>query len=312
MMDDKKALLSEDDEIEIIEDEGVSDDGADDEDERLEADQREDDDDGDGHDASPGADNSRRARRKRSRDRQKEFAKQSKEKIAFYERQLAEAHERLAALEARNVQTDAQTAEAQLRQAQSQVQRAENELKEAVETGDGDRVIKAIRLRDEAAVRVREADELRKRLNNPQLQQKPGMDPQTENHAQQWMSENPWFDPNGTDEDSVIARAIDEAWAQEARRKGVNPSSEDYWDELDARVKRRLGKAGSDRERRKATPPVTGRGDTSRPSTRKEQVYVTPERKRALQEAGVWDDPELRKRYLRRYAEYDRANGTSR
>jgi hypothetical protein len=299
MMDDKKALLSEDDDIEIIEEEGMSDEGADDEDERLEADQREDDDDGEGHDASPGADNSRRARRKRSRDRQKEFAKQSKEKIAFYERQLAEAHERLAALEARNVQTDAQTAETQLRQAQAQVQRAENELKEAVETG-------------EAAVRVREADELRKRLNNPQLQQKPGMDPQTENHAQQWMSENPWFDPNGTDEDSVIARAIDEAWAQEARRKGINPSSEDYWDELDARVKRRLGKAGSDRERRRATPPVTGRGDTSRPSTRKEQVYVTPERKRALQEAGVWDDPELRKRYLRRYAEYDRANGTSR
>lgn len=312
MMDDKKALLSEDDDIEIIEEEGVSDDGAYDEDERLEADQREDDDDSEGHDDTPGADNSRRARRKRSRDRQKQFAKQSKEKIAFYERQLAEAHERLAALEARNVQSDAQTAEVQLRQAQSQVQRAENELKEAVETGDGDRVIKAIRLRDEAAVRVREADELRKRLSNPQLQQKPGMDPQTENHAQQWMTENPWFDPNGTDEDSVIARAIDEAWAQEARKRGVSPASADYWDELDARVKRRLGKGDADRPRRRATPPVTGRGDTSRPSSRKEQVTLSPERVKALKDAGVWDDPDLRKRYAKRFAEYDRMNGTSR
>lgn len=309
MVDDKKAALSEDDDIEIIEEDGSPDDG--DEDERLEADQREDDDDGE-HDDTPGADNSRRARRKRARERQKTFAKQSKEKIAFYERQLAEAHERLMALEARNVQSDAQTAEAQLRQAQAQVQRAENELKEAVETGDGERVLKALRLRDEAAVRVQAADELRKRLNNPQLQQKPSLDPQTENHAQQWMAENPWFDPNGTDEDSVIARAIDEAWAQEARKRGINPSSVDYWDELDARVKRRLGQADADRPRRRATPPVTGRGDTSRPSTRKEQVYVTPERKKALQEAGVWDDPELRKRYLRRYAEYDRMNGTSR
>lgn len=309
MVDDKKAALSEDDDIEIIEEDGSPDDG--DEDERLEADQREDDDDGE-HDDTPGADNSRRARRKRARERQKNFAKQSKEKIAFYERQLAEAHERLMALEARNVQSDAQTAEAQLRQAQAQVQRAENELKEAVETGDGERVLKALRLRDEAAVRVQAADELRKRLNNPQLQQKPSLDPQTENHAQQWMAENPWFDPNGTDEDSVIARAIDEAWAQEARKRGINPSSVDYWDELDARVKRRLGQADADRPRRRATPPVTGRGDTSRPSTRKEQVYVTPERKKALQEAGVWDDPELRKRYLRRYAEYDRMNGTSR
>lgn len=306
MVDDKKAALSEDDDIEIIEEDGSPDDG--DEDERLEADQREDDDDGE-HDDTPGADNSRRARRKRARERQKTFAKQSKEKIAFYERQLAEAHERLMALEARNVQSDAQTAEAQLRQAQAQVQRAENELKEAVETGDGERVLKALRLRDEAAVRVQAADELRKRLNNPQLQQKASLDPQTENHAQQWMAENPWFDPNGTDEDSVIARAIDEAWAQEARKRGINPSSVDYWDELDARVKRRLGQADADRSRRRATPPVTGRGDTSRPSTRKERVYVTPERKKALQDAGVWDDPELRKRYLRRYAEYDRMNG---
>lgn len=312
MMDDKKALLSEDDDIEIIEEEGVSDEGVDDEDERLEADQREEEDDSDGHDDTPGADNSRRARRKRSRERQKQFAKQSKEKIAFYERQLAEAHERLAALEARNVQSDAQTAEVQLRQAQAQVQRAENELKEAVETGDGDRVIKAIRLRDEAAMRVREADELRKRLSNPQLQQKTGMDPQTENHAQQWMADNPWFDPNGTDEDSVIARAIDEAWAQEARRRGINPSSEDYWDELDARVKRRLGKGDADRSRRKATPPVTGRGDTSRASTRTERVTLSPERVKALKDAGVWDDPDLRKRYAKRFAEYDRMNGTSR
>ena len=306
MVDDKKAALSEDDDIEIIEEDGLPDEG--DEDERLEADQREDDDDGE-HDDTPGADNSRRARRKRARERQKTFAKQSKEKIAFYERQLAEAHERLAALEARNVQSDAQTAESQLRQAQAQVQRAENELKEAVETGDGERVIKAIRLRDEAAMRVRAADDLRKRLTNPQLQQKPSLDPQTESHAQQWMAENPWFDPNGTDEDSVIAKAIDEAWAQEARKRGINPSSSDYWDELDTRVKRRLGKADVDRSRRRATPPVTGRGDTSRPSTSKERVYVTPERKKALQDAGVWDDPELRKRYLRRYAEYDRMNG---
>ena len=40
MMDDKKTDLSEDDDIEIIEEDGLSD--GDDQDERLEADQRED------------------------------------------------------------------------------------------------------------------------------------------------------------------------------------------------------------------------------------------------------------------------------
>ena len=33
---------------------------------------------------------------------------------------------------------------------------------------------------------------------------------------------------------------------------------------------------------------------------------VTPERKAALVEAGVWDDPILRMKYAKRYAEYDR------
>ena len=42
-------------------------------------------------------------------------------------------------------------------------------------------------------------------------------------------------------------------------------------------------------------------------STRKE-VYISPERKQALIEAGVWDDPVLRQKYVKRYAEYDRQN----
>jgi hypothetical protein len=37
-------------------------------------------------------------------------------------------------------------------------------------------------------------------------------------------------------------------------------------------------------------------------------MYVSPERKSALVVAGVWDDPVLRNKYLKRYAEYDRNN----
>jgi hypothetical protein len=37
---------------------------------------------------------------------------------------------------------------------------------------------------------------------------------------------------------------------------------------------------------------------------------VTPERKQAMIEAGVWDDPVLRQRYLKAYQDYD--NGTAR
>jgi hypothetical protein len=35
-------------------------------------------------------------------------------------------------------------------------------------------------------------------------------------------------------------------------------------------------------------------------------VYISPERKEAMIEAGVWEDPVLRNKYLKSYATYDK------
>jgi len=43
---------------------------------------------------------------------------------------------------------------------------------------------------------------------------------------------------------------------------------------------------------------------------KKNEVYISPERKDAMVEAGVWDDPELRQRYLKQYATYDAEHRT--
>jgi len=301
-----------DDDIEIIvEGEGEDQDldakeADDDDDDRLESDQREAQEDGEDGDEV----NARQLRRKRQKQRQKEIMKKTRDENAALLRELQEAKQRLAALETRNIQSDAQTAEQRYNAALQQVQMAETELKEAFDTGDGEKAIKAQRLREQAMRVAQEADDLRKRLNNPQLQQKaPDLDARTQSHAQQWMAENPWFNPSGTDEDSVIARAIDEAWASEARKRGVSPASEEYWDELNARVKRRLAKPeqAADRQRRKG-PPVTGRGEGSPRASTSEKFYISAERKEALIKLGVWDDPEARKPFIKRFQEYDRAN----
>ena len=310
MIDNPNTLDEHDDqdeELEVIElEDGHDDEPEDGDDERLESEQREAQDDGeDGEEI-----NARQLRRKRQKQRQKENIKKTREENAHLLRELLDAKERLAALETRNIQSDAQTADQRYNYAMSQIAKAERDLKEAFETGDGDKAIAAQRLREQSIHAAREAEELKKRLSNPQLQQKSSvLDPSTENYAKQWMQKNPWFNPSGDDEDSSIARAIDEAWAREAQKKGINPSSEDYWDELDTRVKRRLGTANATRERKRSAPPVTGRGEfTARPSTSDNKVYLTPERKKALQDAGVWDDPEKRKRYIRQFQQYDRQN----
>jgi hypothetical protein len=304
-MNDKKRLEEHDDnddDFEVIE---LDENQDDDDDDRLESEQRDALDDG----GSGGEDNLRQTRRKRQKQRQKDNMRKTREENTILLRELAEAKERLAALESRNVQSDANSADWHYNQAVNAVQVAEAQLKEAFETGDGDKALRAQRMREQSIQTAREAEELKRRLTDPKMREnKPTLDARTERLAQQWVQENPWFDPAGKDEDSVVARAVDEAWAEEARQRGIPPSSEEYWDELDVRVKRRFDGA-ADRNRRKGPPPVTGRGEYSpRAGASREQFYLSPERKKALMEANLYDDPATRKRYIQKFAEYDRQN----
>ena len=308
MVDKKKDIHEDDEDFEVVE---LTEDDQDDDnelraedgdDDRLEDDQREAQDDG-----SDGSEvNARQLRRKRQKERQKESMKKTREENAVLLRKLMEAESRLAALETRNVQSDTQTAEQRYNWALQQMRQAEQQLKEAFETGDGEKAIQAQKLREQSLTAAREAEELKKQLTTQKTPSNSVLDPMTETYAQQWMRKNSWFDPNGKDEDSAIARAIDEAWSQEAQRRGISPSSEQYWDELDERVKRRLGRDDADRKPRKAAPPVTGRGDTSRASTSDNKVYLSPDRIKALKDANLWDDPETRKRYIKQFRDYDK------
>jgi hypothetical protein len=290
----------QDDDLDILEQEM-----ADSDDDRLESDQRESQDEG----SDGSEENLRQLRRKRQKQRQKENMRKTRDENIILMRELAEAKERLAALEARNVNVDAYTAEQRYNSALQQVQMAENALKEAFETGDGDKAIRAQRLRENSMQLAREANALKEQLKTA-IQQPvaPKMDARAESYAQNWVTDNPWFNPSGDDEDSSIARAIDEAWSREALSQGITPASEEYWDELDVRVKRRLGSVAD--RRKKSVPPVSGRGEASRPSTnRDESVYLSKERIEALKQANVWDDPVQRKRFIQRFKEYDRQNG---
>ena len=291
----------QDDDLDILEQEM-----ADSDDDRLESDQRESQNEG----SDGSEENLRQLRRKRQKQRQKENMRKTRDENIILMRELAEAKERLAALEKRNVNVDAYTAQQRYNSALQQVQFAENALKEAFETGDGDKAIRAQRLRETSIQQAREANALKEQIKSVAEAPAPAprMDARAESYAQNWVTDNPWFNPNGDDEDSVVARAIDEAWSREALSQGITPASEEYWDELDVRVRRRLGSVAD--RRKKSVPPVSGRGDYSRPSTNKdESVYLSKERIEALKQANVWDDPVQRKRFIQRFKEYDRQNG---
>jgi hypothetical protein len=176
--------------------------------------------------------------------------------------------------------------------------------------GNGAVVAKAMRYRDEAIAKVNQLNYHKQQATQRPPQAPQAMDDRAMMHAKEFLEENKWYDPQGGDERSAIVLAIDQAMNKE----GHDPRSEDYWDELRARVARRLpeqfGKAPkADREERVARGgPTVGSGREYAPASTRKEIYISPDRKQALVDAGVWDDPVLRMKYVKRYAEYDRNN----
>jgi hypothetical protein len=138
----------------------------------------------------------------------------------------------------------------------------------------------------------------------------PKVDDLTMHYAKEFIQDNPWYDAQGRDESSAIVLAIDQSLAKE----GLNPQTEEYWDELRSRAARRLpekfgnSKSSQRSDRQPRGGPAVGSGREHAPATTRNEVYINPDRKQALIDAGVWDDPTLRMRYVKKYAEYDRNN----
>ena len=252
---------------------------------------------------------SNRKRRQKRREMQRKAKEAAERKIEFLQRQNAEMLQRLAAIEGRTTQSAVQNLEQKIQQVRHEIAQAEHVIAQATEAGNGADVVAAMRIRDQAIAEAQKLELVRKQATTPQA---PQVNPQVINYAKEWMTANPWYDPQGRDRDSALTKAID----TELAREGYNPASREYWEELTARVADALGEDGGDTDakpqsskpRRKAPP--TGNTREHAPVTTKREIYVTPERKQAMIEAGVWDDPVQRQRYLKAYQAYD--NGSAR
>ena len=134
----------------------------------------------------------------------------------------------------------------------------------------------------------------------------PGPDPRVVNYAKEWMDANPWYDPSGRDEDSAITKVIDNQLAAE----GYNPKDADYWHELTRRVAARIGDDGAETRSSpsKRRAPPTGTTREHAPVSTKKEIYVTPERKQAMIDAGIWDDIPRRNQMLKAYQAYDKSS----
>jgi hypothetical protein len=259
----------------------------------------------------------RRLEKLERKDRRDKAIQRDKLELDFLRKQNEQLERRLQGIEQRTHQMDLSGIDAQIGKAASEIDMAEKVIAKAIEAGNGEDVSQALKYRDAARERLAQLNYSKQQtLQRPPAQQNAAIDDRTMMHAQRFLDENKWYDPQGRDEQSAIVLAIDAALV----RDGYDPKAPEYWDELRTRAARRLperfGKSASKEQpdaddasvRKPRGGPAIGSGREHAPPTTRREIYISPERKQALIEAGVWDDPILRAKYVKRYAEYDRTN----
>jgi len=248
----------------------------------------------------------RRASRER-REKQKLARDSDKARIASQEHTIRELTERLSKIE--NTQESMR-----ISRMDGAIERQENlivAIKQKIATTE-DRLEHSDlidRLADEK-LKLRDLQSQKKlaveSVKNPKTTVPDAKRSRTDHLMNDWMSRTPWFDPQGGGIDTRIATVIDE----ELVKEGWNPATEEYWDELDARLAERLPHRYKQQARRTA-PVSSTRNESqavSRSNLNSNQFYISKERKQALIDLGVWDDPEQRLRYIKQYQKFDREN----
>ena len=96
----------------------------------------------------------------------------------------------------------------------------------------------------------------------------------------------------------------------ELASEGWSPATKEYWDELDARVKKYLPHKArpeytSDKTK-KTKSPVAGGGRESSNSNSASNYRLSQDRVNAIKEAGMWDDPVRRAAMIKQYQDYDK------
>ena len=299
-------------------------------DERLAQD---DDDDGEQGGQVDAATEAIRARRREERRAKKIREHQARERTqkelnllrARNETLEREHSQRLAQLEQRSYHTESSTLENQLGQIEQQMRVADDVIAQAVTKNDGASMIEAQRIRDDLVAKKQQLTWQKGQLEQasrqaqerpaPQAQpQAPRVAPEVTAHANAWRSANPWYTGDKKDPLNAATIAIDDSLIDE----GYDPSNEDYWSELTKRVSdfhkgARAGNGNGHARPNYAALPANGQsngGPRMANGARERQlkpgeVYVSPDRKQAMIDAGVWDDPKLRTKFLKSYKQYD-------
>lgn len=310
---------------------------------KVEAKTDEDDDDeeeGDKRASSEAEAEADAAKKKKDREssaerraRQRDARERLERELRFYQQRNEQLERRFSDVEAKQVNAEKLTIAQAIEQTEAQLREAKRIEAEAIKEADG---ASAVEARDIAMALENKRQRLlqaKAKAERPPAPQQDTVPPPAMAAAFEWIRANKdWYDPKMSNEDSVLASAIEDRLFQEGR---LNPASPDFWSELDRRLKARgIGKKQDvdedEDEDDNASSHAAPRSGSSKPAGERtdartkpnggpkvsvnganralkaNEVYVSPERKAAMIEMGIWDDPVLKQKMLRDYQKYDR------
>jgi len=267
-----------------------------------------------------------RERRRAERKERRRKYHQEQTELNFLRDRNESLERRFSEVEARTGQSEVIAIDTRIAEVQRQLSTAKTIFAQAIEKGAGADAAEAAAIKDQLQDSLRSLEVAKAGvMQNVEAARQgggrqPGPNPRVVARAKQWIEENDdWFDPTLRDEDSHLAKAIEDRLYNEGR---LDPTTDAYWDEYNRRLAKRLPHLGLDEDDKGGKPSKKGNGAGSggpkfatggrERRLGKNEVYVSPERKEAMIKAGVWDDEELRAKYLKSYQRYDKENSASR
>jgi hypothetical protein len=260
--------------------------------------------------------NAKRNRRRAKKDLIRKTNQEKDIRLQQLQRENEEFKQRLSQLERNTKAEGLVRIDKSLDDANVRVEYAKMKMIEATNNGDGQALVEAQTLWNAAQDEVKQLSQMRKQadkeLRQP-INQNRAPDPQVQRKASEWIKRNNWYDPQLGDPDSKVAKKMDELMAAQ----GWDPSDPDYWDELDSRLQKELPhryNSDNDDDSRNVRRPRNVVASSGREASsayggsNRSQFVLSPERVRAMKEAGAWDNPERKAKMIANFIAFDRQN----
>ena len=250
-----------------------------------------------------------RNRRKQKRDLAKAVSTEKEISYQLIKRENELMAERLANLEKRAYTNELARLEKALEDETVRLNYYETKMEEAITAGDGETFKKAQSMWHSSKSKVEQLSNVHQTSTAP-VPQVQKVDPRLQKHASDWIARNNWYDPNLSNTESRIAKALDEELVSE----GWDAKTREYWDELDKRLSKHIDSSYNEHTdvRTVSKGPrsvVTSSGRESvNGNSNRATMTLLPEQVRAIKEAGMWDDPIKRAKIIKRYASQARSN----